>query len=72
MLFDSVAPEVQTISSVSQPRSSASLCRESAIAASARLPMRWGLDGLPMNFSAASNQAWRAAGNSGVVALWSK
>ena len=60
--FDSVAELVHTMSNASPPRNLASSSRAVFNAASARPPRRCGLDGLPTNRSAASSQAWRAAG----------
>ena len=69
VLFDSVAPLVQMISSAAHPSHAASFSRASDNARSARSPNRWGLEGLPMKRSLASIQACRALGSIGWVAL---
>src|SRR5687768_18082031 len=71
-LFASVAPEVHTMSRGEQFRNSAALCLALSSAASARLPSRCGLAGLPGYRSHAANHASRAAAQRGEVSLWSK
>jgi hypothetical protein len=69
MLFASVAPLVQMMSSGWQPRNAASFSRASAAPARARAGLVHGLDGLPPMFSVAFSQASRASRITGAVAL---
>ena len=71
-LFDSVAPEVNTMRSASAPISVPKRSRADSSCWLASPASRYRLEGLCQCFSLARSQASRAAWCSVVVALWSK
>ena len=72
LLSLSVPPLVNTTSPASPPINAATALRASSIAALARCPKWWTLDGLPNSSRSAAAIRSATSGATGVVALWSR